>query len=83
MTGRPARRLGLRRRGLIRPGYAADLVLFDPLTVQDTADYDDPRRPATGIPYVLVGGTPVIDDSRPTGTLPGRTLRRRAEGATW
>ncbi|GAA2152852.1 D-aminoacylase [Kitasatospora kazusensis] len=82
MTGRPARRLGLRRRGLIRPGYAADLVLFDPDTVRDTATFEHPRRPAAGIPYVLVGGTPVIDDSRPTGALPGRTLRRRAEGGT-
>lgn len=82
MTGRPARRLGLRGRGLIRPGYAADLVLFDPLTVRDMATFDEPRRPAAGIPYVLVAGTPVIDDSRPTGALPGRTLRRRADGGT-
>jgi N-acyl-D-amino-acid deacylase len=80
MTGRPARRLRLRRRGLVRPGYAADLVLFDPLTVRDTATYEDPRRPADGIPYVYVGGIAVIDDGRPTGALPGRALRRTSEG---
>ncbi|MEU9132901.1 D-aminoacylase [Kitasatospora sp. NPDC048540] len=82
MTGRPARRLGLHRRGLIRRGYAADLVLFDPLTVRDTATFEAPRRPAAGLPYVFVNGTAVIDDSRPTGALPGRTLRRRTTGET-
>ncbi|WP_371496835.1 D-aminoacylase [Kitasatospora sp. NBC_00374] len=82
MTGRPARRLGLHRRGVIRPGYAADLVLFDPRTVRDTATFDRPRSPAAGIPYVFVGGTAVIDDSRPTGARPGRALRRRTTGET-
>ncbi|AUG77012.1 N-acyl-D-amino acid deacylase [Kitasatospora sp. MMS16-BH015] len=81
MTGRPARRLGLRGRGLIRTGYAADLVLFDPAAVRDTATFEHPRRPPEGIPYVLVAGTPVIDDHHPTEARPGRTLRRRTRGA--
>ncbi|MFJ6212582.1 amidohydrolase family protein [Streptomyces sp. NPDC092296] len=80
MTGRPARRLRLHRRGLVRPGYAADLVLFDPATVADTASFEEPRRAAAGIRQVLVGGVPVLDAGRPTGARPGRALRRTAEG---
>jgi N-acyl-D-amino-acid deacylase len=76
LTGRPARRLGLTDRGLVREGFAADLVLFDPETVADTATFDQPRQRATGLPYVLVNGVPVIDDDRPTGAAPGGSLRR-------
>jgi N-acyl-D-amino-acid deacylase len=77
LTGRPARRLRLRDRGLVRTGYAADLVLFDPRTVAERATYDDPRRTPDGIPYVLVNGEFVIDDGRRTAALPGRSVRRR------
>jgi N-acyl-D-amino-acid deacylase len=80
MTGRPARRLRLARRGLVRPGHHADLVLFDPATVADTATYEDPRRPAAGIQHVYVNGTAVLRDARPTGALPGRALRRTDRG---
>jgi N-acyl-D-amino-acid deacylase len=80
MTGRPARRLRLRERGLVRQGCAADLVLFDPETVTDTATFEEPRQAPTGIPHVWVGGTAVIRDGRSTGALPGRTLRSSAEG---
>ncbi|WP_354643353.1 N-acyl-D-amino-acid deacylase family protein [Kitasatospora camelliae] len=80
MTGRPARRLRLDRRGLIRPGHHADLVLFEPATVRDTATYDHPRRPAAGIEHVYVNGTDVLRDRRPTGALPGRALRRTDRG---
>ncbi|MCP2258465.1 N-acyl-D-amino-acid deacylase [Streptoalloteichus tenebrarius] len=76
MTGRPARRLRLRDRGLVRVGHAADLVLFDPDTITDTATFDEPRRPAVGVRHVLVNGVPVVDDGRPTGALPGRSIRR-------
>ncbi|PYC76391.1 N-acyl-D-amino-acid deacylase [Streptomyces tateyamensis] len=81
MTGRPARRLRLVRRGLVRPGYHADLVLFDPATVADAATFEDPRRPAVGIRHVYVNGTAVLRDARPTGARPGRALRR-TEGGT-
>jgi len=80
LTGRAAVRLGLRDRGLVRPGYAADLVLFDPDGVVDTATYDRPRSPAAGIPYVLVNGELAMDDSRRTRTTSGRALRRRGHG---
>ncbi|MEU0468052.1 D-aminoacylase [Amycolatopsis sp. NPDC006131] len=78
LTGRAARRLRLTDRGLVKPGYAADLVLFDPDTVADTATFDDPRQQAAGIPYVFVNGVAAIDDGRPTGALAGRSLRRSA-----
>ncbi|MEW2353786.1 D-aminoacylase [Spirillospora sp. NPDC029432] len=80
LTGRPARRLRLADRGLVRTGYHADLVLFDPATVRDAATFDEPRRQAEGIPYVLVGGVPVIAEGRHTGALPGRSLRRGPDG---
>jgi N-acyl-D-amino-acid deacylase len=76
LTSRPARRLGLADRGRVAEGLLADLVLFDPATVAATATYDDPRRPPTGIPYVIVGGELVIDEGVRTDALPGRALRR-------
>jgi N-acyl-D-amino-acid deacylase len=75
LTGRAARRLRLTDRGLVREGYAADLVLFDPDEVRDTATFGDPRQQAAGIPYVFVNGVAAIDDSRPTGALAGHSLR--------
>jgi N-acyl-D-amino-acid deacylase len=74
MTGLPAQRLGLRDRGVIRPGARADLVIFDPRTVADQATYDDPHRYPVGIDHVLVNGRFVIKDGQHTGSLPGRVL---------
>jgi len=76
MTGLPAARLGVIDRGLVRPGLAADLVLFDPATVVDRADYAEPHRYAAGVEYLLVDGETVIEKRRITGRLPGRVLRR-------
>ncbi|MEU6646976.1 D-aminoacylase [Saccharomonospora sp. NPDC046836] len=75
LTGRAARRLRLPDRGVVREGYAADLVLFDPETVADRATFDEPRQQAAGIPYVFVNGVAAIDDGRPTGALAGGSLR--------
>ncbi|MCZ2403386.1 D-aminoacylase [Paenarthrobacter sp. Z7-10] len=84
LTGRPAARLKLDRRGLIRPGFAADLVIFDPKTITDTASFEEPRQPATGIEYVFVNGTAAIAAGSPTGALAGRALRHtsNSEGKT-
>lgn len=75
ITSLPAARLGLARRGLIRKGYSADLVLFDPETILDRATYRDPHQFPTGIIHVLVNGTPVVREGEHTGALPGRVLR--------
>ncbi len=80
LTGRPAARLGLLDRGLVRVGHHADLVLFDPDSVRDTATFEQPRQQAQGIDYVFVNGTAVIDDGSRTDALPGRALRRTSAG---
>jgi N-acyl-D-amino-acid deacylase len=75
MTGGPAARLGLRDRGVIRDGAAADLVVFDAATVRANATYDEPRRFPDGIEQVVVNGELVVSDGRHTGATPGRALR--------
>ncbi|MFJ4190675.1 amidohydrolase family protein [Kitasatospora sp. NPDC089509] len=80
MTGRPAARLGLDRRGRIAPGHHADLVLLDPERVRDAATFEQPRLPAEGIEYVYVNGTAVVRQGRTTGARPGRALRRTDRG---
>lgn len=79
LTGRPAQRLRLRERGLVREGYAADLVIFDPATVTDTATFDNPKQQARGISHVLVNGVFALDDGKPTGALAGRALRMNSQ----
>lgn len=76
MTGMPAQRFGLANRGYIRRGYAADLVLFDPETIIDTATFDDPARPAQGIVAVWVNGALSYTSQGVTGTRAGRFLPR-------
>ncbi|QYX77794.1 N-acyl-D-amino-acid deacylase family protein [Streptomyces akebiae] len=78
LTSRPAARLRLADRGLVREGYRADLVLFDPATVAAGSTYEAPRTLPTGIPHVLVDGRFVIEDGRRTDVLAGRTIRRGA-----
>jgi N-acyl-D-amino-acid deacylase len=75
MTSLPCRRLGQWDRGIIRPGLQADLVVFDPGAVRDTATYDNPKRFPEGIPYVMVNATLVKDEGAHTGALPGWALR--------
>ena len=75
MTSAPAARLGLRDRGLLRDGFAADLVIFDPARVRSNATHDQPRQFPDGIEYVAVSGTLVVDHGIHTRALPGRALR--------
>ena len=58
----------------MRPGYAADLTVFDPATVRDESTYADPHRYPTGIPYVIVNGAVVVDGGRMGAARPGRIL---------
>nr|WSY52158.1 D-aminoacylase [Streptomyces sp. NBC_00886] len=76
LTSRPAARLRLPDRGLVREGYRADLVLFDPETVAAGSTFEEPRRLPTGIPHVLIDGRFVIEDGRRTDVLAGRSVRR-------
>lgn len=76
MTGLPAATIGLVDRGLLAPGQAADLTVFDPTTVIDHATFEEPARPSTGIRHVLVNGRFALRDGVVTGERAGRALRR-------
>jgi N-acyl-D-amino-acid deacylase len=76
MTALPASRLGLTDRGVLRPRTVADVVVLDPATVADQADYARPWQLSTGVSDVLVAGVPVLAGGVPTGARPGRVLRR-------
>lgn len=78
MTSLPAQRLGLRDRGLLRPGTAADLVVVDPERVLDRATFEAPHQYAEGIDVVVVNGQVVVDDGVETTARPGRLLGRGA-----
>lgn len=75
MTSLAAQRVGLAYRGLLRPGMYADITVFDPATIIDRATFEEPSQLSTGISYVFVNGTAVIDNGRMTRALPGRALR--------
>jgi N-acyl-D-amino-acid deacylase len=76
MTSAPAARLGLRDRGVVRDGAAADLVVFDPASIRSDATVDHPRRDPIGVDHVIVNGTVVVEPHGHTGATPGRALRR-------
>jgi N-acyl-D-aspartate/D-glutamate deacylase len=76
-TGLPAEILGLKDRGLLRDGYAADVVVFDAATFRDGSSFDDPWRGNTGLRHVLVNGVFAVYEGMPTGALAGKALRKR------
>ncbi|HQS69024.1 MAG TPA: amidohydrolase family protein, partial [Novosphingobium sp.] len=76
MTAQTAEQLGIKGRGLIRPGYKADLVVFDPEKVADRATVEDPGASAVGMMMVMVNGQVVADQGRPTGAYSGQFLKR-------
>jgi N-acyl-D-amino-acid deacylase len=75
MTSLPAGNLGLQERGRLVAGQMADVVVFDPATIQDHATFDEPHQYATGVVHVLVNGVPVLRDGEHTGATPGRVVR--------
>ena len=74
LTGLPATNLGLDRRGFLKEGLFADVVIFDPASITDRASYENPHRYATGVKHVFVNGTQVLRDGDHTGATPGRAL---------
>ena len=82
MTGATARALRLADRGLLKPGYRADVTVFDPANFKERATYADPHQyPSGSRTTVLVNGVPVVENAVHTGALPGMVLRRDATGA--
>ena len=75
MTSLAASRTGLQDRGILRPGMFADVTVFDPKTIKDTATFNDPLHYSIGVKYVFVNGRPVIWDGAITEERPGRALR--------
>ncbi|HSC73890.1 MAG TPA: D-aminoacylase [Gaiellaceae bacterium] len=75
LTSLPAWTLRLRGRGLLEPGYCADVVVFDPSRITDHATFDEPHQYATGVEHVAVNGTLAVRDRDHTGALPGRVVR--------
>jgi N-acyl-D-aspartate/D-glutamate deacylase len=76
MTSLPAHKHLLGKRGLLRPGWAADIVVFDPDAIADVATYDDPRQYPPGIEHVIVNGQLAVEHARQTDTRPGHMLLR-------
>ncbi|MEE8604752.1 MAG: amidohydrolase family protein, partial [Candidatus Aminicenantaceae bacterium] len=74
VTSKPAAKLGLKDRGSLKQGNFADIVIFDPITIADTATFIEPHQYPVGIDYVLVNGTTIIDHGRHTEKLPGKVL---------
>lgn len=75
LTSLPAANLKIDRRGLLKPGYLADVVVFDPGRIQDHATYQRPHQYATGVRDVFVNGQPVLRQGEHTGAKPGRVVR--------
>jgi len=75
LTSFPAENLRIQRRGSLRAGNFADIVIFDPNTIIDHATYDQPRQYATGVHHVFVNGEQVLRDGEHTGAFPGRVVR--------
>jgi N-acyl-D-amino-acid deacylase len=77
MTSLPAYNTGIRDRGQLTAGYFADVVVFDPATVSDTATFSEPHQYATGMLQVFINGEQVLADGEHTGALPGKVVRGR------
>lgn len=77
MTSLPARTFGFKDRGILREGAAADILIFDPARVQDKATYVQPHQYTEGFDYVIVNGTPMVDEGRLTESRAGKVLRRQ------
>jgi N-acyl-D-amino-acid deacylase len=75
LTSLPAGNMHVENRGQLKPGYFADVVVFDPAKIADHATYESPQQYATGMVHVLVNGVAVLKDGEHTGARPGRVVR--------
>ena len=75
LTAQPASNLKIARRGLLKPGYFADIVIFDPASIQDHATFEKPHQYASGVRHVFVNGVQVLKDGEHTGAKPGRFVK--------
>ena len=75
LTSLSANKLKIKKRGLLKEGYYADVVLFDPNTISDHATFDNPHQLATGMHHVFVNGVHVLNEGEHTGAMPGRVVR--------
>jgi N-acyl-D-amino-acid deacylase len=75
-SSRSAKMLGFKKRGVLAPGYFADVIVFDNNTFADRSTYEQPTLLATGMKYVLVNGALTIDNGKYTGVTAGRVLKR-------
>ena len=80
LTSLPVSNLGIKERGLLKPGYFADVVVFDPATIADHATFDKPAQYATGVSQVFVNGRQVLKDGEPTGAAAGRFVKGPGAG---
>lgn len=75
LTSFPAANLKIDRRGMLKPGYYADIAIFDPATIRDNATFEEPKKYATGMVHVFVNGVQVLKEGEHTGATPGRVVR--------
>jgi N-acyl-D-amino-acid deacylase len=75
LTSLPAGNLKLKRRGMLKTGYYADIVVFNPSKIGDHATFESPTQYSTGVIHLFVNGIPVLNDGEHTGAKPGRVLR--------
>jgi N-acyl-D-amino-acid deacylase len=76
----PVTNMGIKERGLLKPGYFADVVVFDPATIKDHATFEKPAQYATGVSNVWVNGVQVLKAGEPTGAAAGRALKGPGTG---
>jgi N-acyl-D-amino-acid deacylase len=68
---------GIKERGWLKPGYYADVIVFDPKTIHEEATYVEPERLSVGMQWVFVNGKVAVAEGQPTGVMGGRGLRKR------
>ena len=74
-TSRPAARVGLADRGILRPGFKADITIFNPVTIRDVSTFEDPTHYSQGIEHVFVNGKAVVAGGKITAERPGEPIR--------